>query len=325
MSRPDGLVLPHENPDTYRTGYYYPPLSIEELEKHAQNIAAEFEDASNLDINTRPLNDEERFVASSILRFIDTYLPQENTKPRKAGNIRLKRVCRNIGSDILSFGFAEFELDDLRQEARLASIVQLRRYDPERGANPLTLLAHAITTQTVRFGGRALSHGMGASHARGFTTGHRPFVHVKGEAFLSKSEGGYSDRFEELKAHPYYKIVEPLFGEPDETHGMTPDTPMELAHDQSDASALDGFENAERGRGLENVLSILESTGVRLTPMRKKMLEQRYVEGLSVREIAKQNGRTIRTTHQTLQIILDKIKESPEAMKELSVLLYGTE
>lgn len=316
-------VLPSIPPDSYRdVARELPPF--EEIDQNAAITGNHFSDRTPKEKREDPLLPEEKTTIEGILKFIDHCLPSD--APRNRAVVATVRRSRNIALSVLAVcATSEIDLDDMRQEARLAVIRTARNFSPNRSgqhkSSILTLLPYGITNHIREVGGRAIRGGFISDPS--ITSRPpvlRPVSDVARTSFDKPVEADYSDKLHELYTHPdfFRKLDIGYIGiseaDTEEWHSpFSNPTSEPRTPDQDSPGYID------EDPGLDRILSILENQGVELDDQTRRFMQLRYIEGYSLNEIAEmqEESMTWQAVERVFRNMLTTIRATPGLMEKL--------
>ncbi len=322
------LVSP--TPEAYLKSGLEAVLPPEELRQNILNISSKFRGANKEEIYTSPCVEEERIALESILKFIDMCLPRKEGEYGSRATNPYVRYCKAVAMEILDFGFTDVDLEDIRQEVRIATLFTLRRRNPKNKTSPLSAVVGAIGSKITRVGAQALNYGFATSRS---PTIEDHYSVLRNRAFSSSSEFGMSDHFDKLNNHPYHVSTEPLEYVPENLEDEEKDRvsirlptdfqPLVPDHDKVDCRDItlqEDVDNLEQ-QTLERIFSTIELTSmVFLSDKEKQILRLYYQDSLTFEQIGIEFKVKRQRIHQIYKKALAKIQTSPGAMAALEDL-----
>ena len=304
------------------TGYTMAPERQAEL---ATAVGDKFRGTTSKELLQTPMSIEERLLLDSMYRFIDYCIANRiTTKNTENSSVRISRA---ISTNLRSFELPDQDIDDLRQEARLATIIQLRRFDPERAGQPTTVLPLAISSRLQSNGARALSRGTVGHKGRGANIGS--LSDVRRSVLSASSEGGWSDDLQQMYSHPYYIDHVPLLFEPEPeeaydeygTRYTIPEfQPIVPEQDIADPQPFALVNEADLADKLDRFFAVADKY-ITLTDKQIELLRMRYEEALGYRKIGERNGYSHQAAQQNHDKIIEKIATVPALMEALRDLV----
>ena len=316
--------LPSVPHDAYTYGTA-PIIEIEERQTIARNVAETYKNMADRDKRNSPMAEDERSLLENSLLFVDYCLPKESPTG-KAKSLSVRR-CLAVGINILELcDESQIDADDLRQEARLATIRALRSYNPGHSSESgdmsiLTLIPHTIRSRLSLVGSQALIFGLKSSG--GLKVPSRqddigasyPLSAVARNVFSSLLEGGHSDAFTELLGHRSYKQVVPL--EVSES-GMVIDQEHEvslLAEDE----LPDSVKDSDLPPDFDTLLELFRKYGINVTESTEAVLRDHFVNNLTYKVIGESEAVPIsqQALGERVRRLLGAIRRNDSLMNKL--------
>ncbi|HEY4963720.1 MAG TPA: hypothetical protein VIH90_03435 [Candidatus Saccharimonadales bacterium] len=181
----------------------YRLLSREASAAYADVIGNTYAGMSNEEKLETIMSEEEQLLMEGVLKFVDYCLAKRGwTGTNTARSIsRARATTRGILSYCRE---AEVDVDDLTQEARLATIRAVRNYDSSKGskwpASVFAIIPRSILWRITAVGADA--HRSGLKGGTGIKGVGDELHRTTQNAFINSLEGGWSDKITALNDHP---------------------------------------------------------------------------------------------------------------------------
>jgi hypothetical protein len=314
---------------SYLDSDLYEPLPPKKLYELSEDIGGQYETAEQYELVQRACSDEERLVLESLLRYIDYCLPNQPGFPRGKRATRITRISTAMGMDVLGQNFATLDTDDMQQHARLATLLQLRKFDSKKGTNPLAPIAYAIVNSIRSNAGKAATGGISYSQEgkKPTTKSERGISRLRDEMFVSSAEEGWSDRLHELHQHSEFCTTEPLRFEPDELkedYGedslLKATRPLVPVAEADFATEFGVPDEVERTSTLDRFFTTMERTPVTFTLLEKRVLRMRFEQEMTFEKIGQALDTTPQAPFHTMANAIKKVRAYPEALRDLQEL-----
>lgn len=280
------ISLPSISPEAYLKEQKIEREVIDELGPRIHDF---YKDMPNDLKRNHILIPEESLALVSLLKWIDLHLPFSNEKRRYASN-QLVRLSRSRSSDILERS-PEVTIEDLQQEARLATIIGLRRYNPELSLKLMAVISIAITSNLQIFGSKILSGGFAnsSSNKKAVIASDLNLIDCINAVSRSSYDHGWSDSFSVLVDHPQFNAKAPVSldaSNKEETELMG-DIYKQIPYDIEDTTTIDDFNAVESmNANLDTIFKLPEFDSLGITARQKMHLRLHFEQGLSYPQIA---------------------------------------
>ncbi len=310
--------LPQVSPESYLKPGLSAILAPDELLRLSIENAAQHEMTQVNQNQEAALTEDEKIALTSVLRFIDMCLPDRPDSPRPRRRTHIARICVAMGRDILEHGFSDIDLEDLRQEARIAAARQMRKYDLDKSPSPLTHIPHAIASRMAAFSGRSLTFGLG--QVKGYKNGFPLLSRLRNTAFISNTESGMSDRFQTLSNDPRFVRTEPLTYVPDQLDDRSSNNTLNTGYEPT-VPEHDAADMADADTTLDKIFNLLDRTlAGGITAKHKQVLRMHYELGMTLNAISDHLGCSVQNVQVMEKRAIKRIQKSPAAKAALQEL-----
>lgn len=301
-------------------------LPKDELQRRCVEIAERFRGLGHPEITSYPMTDDEKLVLTSLLKFVDYCMPIRARGFRGRSASPLVRKCIAASINVMGMDFADLDIEDLRQNSRLAVIGKIRRYDPDRSPSPLTTVPFGIHNAIVRSAGKSVAYGFG-TRSRGSRAQNRTsdamISRLRNEVFFYHIENGWSEHLEELHNQPEYKETQPLQSvhespEDEYEERVLPldDRPTVPRQDMV-LPSVDVVMEVEAKTRLDRAIDLVEQCGVNLSERDKMVLRLRYERDMTLEAVGERVNVTSQRVSQIIDRIFGRIRENPFAVVAL--------